>query len=209
MYYDESQMANIFGFSHMADKYRITYDSGKEDAFCVHMNHRILKFRRTDEGLYAYQPDRKFLAQVAKNKNMVPPPSKPKRTMKPTYSHHMGFAQTGTYTSDDDSDSDLDRVPGLSTRDGDTDDEDSCADDMPHLGHRYYGDSSDSSDDDDDDSVSTVDDYDDDDDDDGYGPFPGLSDDVLPIDNYALSPLCLVTLVSQSRIIASSLFPQA
>ena len=31
--YDPSQIANIFGFSHMADKYCITYDSEVDDAF--------------------------------------------------------------------------------------------------------------------------------------------------------------------------------
>ena len=34
--YDPDQMANIFGFLHMVDQYRITYDSEKEDAFVVH-----------------------------------------------------------------------------------------------------------------------------------------------------------------------------
>ena len=40
--YDPSHMANIMGFSHMADKYRITYDNSKEDAFHVHTNNGVI-----------------------------------------------------------------------------------------------------------------------------------------------------------------------
>ena len=73
VWYDPNQVANIFGFSHMADKYRITYDSDKEDAFLVHSNHGIIKFARTEEGLYAYTPPEKFLEAVADEKNLEPP----------------------------------------------------------------------------------------------------------------------------------------
>ena len=31
--YDPQQVANIFSFSHMVDKYRVTYDSNVEDEF--------------------------------------------------------------------------------------------------------------------------------------------------------------------------------
>ena len=34
--YDPSHMANIMGFSHMADKYHVTYDNKEEDAFMIH-----------------------------------------------------------------------------------------------------------------------------------------------------------------------------
>ena len=33
--YDADQLANILGFSHMADKYRIRYDNAVEDAFFI------------------------------------------------------------------------------------------------------------------------------------------------------------------------------
>ena len=46
--YDPQQIANIFGFSHMVDKYHVTYDSNVEDAFFVHTNHKVIKF--TQEG---------------------------------------------------------------------------------------------------------------------------------------------------------------
>ena len=68
---DVSQMANIFGFSHAADNWRITYDNSKEDAFYVYTNGpngEPTKFRRTPEGLYAYKPTAKFLKTVAEIK---------------------------------------------------------------------------------------------------------------------------------------------
>ena len=33
--FDPSHIANIFGFTHITDKYRITYDSDKEDALII------------------------------------------------------------------------------------------------------------------------------------------------------------------------------
>jgi hypothetical protein len=37
VYYDKDAIANIFGFSNLKKKHRITYDSKKEDAFLVYM----------------------------------------------------------------------------------------------------------------------------------------------------------------------------
>ena len=54
-YYDEDAIANIFGFSDLKKKYRITYDSYKEDAFLVHMENKIIKFECSPDGLYQYQ----------------------------------------------------------------------------------------------------------------------------------------------------------
>jgi hypothetical protein len=44
VYHDEDAIANIFGFSDLKKKHRITYDSDKEDAFLVHMDNKIIKF---------------------------------------------------------------------------------------------------------------------------------------------------------------------
>jgi hypothetical protein len=44
VYYDEDAIANIFEFSDLKEKHRITYDSDKEDAFLLHMNNKIIKF---------------------------------------------------------------------------------------------------------------------------------------------------------------------
>jgi hypothetical protein len=51
-YFDKDAIANIFGFSDLKTKHRITYDSDKGDAFLIHMNNKILKFECTPEGLY-------------------------------------------------------------------------------------------------------------------------------------------------------------
>jgi hypothetical protein len=64
VYYNSTIFGNIFEFSAMADKYRIVYDSAVEDAFLVHTENRVIKFERTSEGLYAYQPHRSFYDEV-------------------------------------------------------------------------------------------------------------------------------------------------
>ncbi|KAL7573431.1 hypothetical protein ACA910_013750 [Epithemia clementina (nom. ined.)] len=47
VWFDKDAIANIFGFADLVKKYRITYDSKKEDAFLVHMDDGIVKFKRT------------------------------------------------------------------------------------------------------------------------------------------------------------------
>ena len=42
--YDPQQIVNIFGFSHMVNKYHATYDSNVEDAFFVNTKHEVIKF---------------------------------------------------------------------------------------------------------------------------------------------------------------------
>jgi hypothetical protein len=54
VYYNEDAIANIFGFSDLKKKYRITYDSNKEDAFIVYMDNTIIKFECSPSGLYQY-----------------------------------------------------------------------------------------------------------------------------------------------------------
>jgi hypothetical protein len=51
-WYDPNQIANIYGFSHMADRHQITYDS--EDTFLVHFHSGIIKFERTTDSLYVH-----------------------------------------------------------------------------------------------------------------------------------------------------------
>ena len=62
--YDPDQLANILGFSHMAEKQRITYDNEKEDAFFVHTKAGVKKFSR-DGRLYTYQPSQDFINSIA------------------------------------------------------------------------------------------------------------------------------------------------
>ena len=70
-WYDPHMMTNIFSLSGMADKYRVEYDSSKEDAFKIHTDHGIVKFARTPEGLYAFRPSDNYKALVAETKNPV------------------------------------------------------------------------------------------------------------------------------------------
>jgi hypothetical protein len=73
-WFDPHQIANIYGFSHMVDEHRITYDSDKEDAFLVHSdNNGTIKFERTPDGLYVYRPTAKFKKAVAASKETILP----------------------------------------------------------------------------------------------------------------------------------------
>jgi hypothetical protein len=54
VYYNEDAIANIFGFSDLKKKHRITYDSNKEDPFIVYMDNTIIKFECSPSGLYQY-----------------------------------------------------------------------------------------------------------------------------------------------------------
>ena len=54
VWFHEDAIANSFGSGDLVNKYRITYDSEKEDAFLVHMEHKTVKFTRTPEGLYQF-----------------------------------------------------------------------------------------------------------------------------------------------------------
>jgi hypothetical protein len=44
VYFDKDAIANIFGLSDLKKKYRIAYDSEKEDGFLIHMENEIIKF---------------------------------------------------------------------------------------------------------------------------------------------------------------------
>ena len=54
VHFHKDGMANIFGLYHMTLKYRVTFDSKKENAFLVHTPNGIIKFKCTEEGLHAF-----------------------------------------------------------------------------------------------------------------------------------------------------------
>ena len=57
VWFHEEAIAIIFGFGDLVSKYRITYDSEKEDTFLVHMEHKTVKFTRTPEEIISiYSP---------------------------------------------------------------------------------------------------------------------------------------------------------
>lgn len=51
---------NIFSFNKMAQRYRITYDSSKEDAFIVHKDGKQIKFKASKNRLYYFKPNYKL-----------------------------------------------------------------------------------------------------------------------------------------------------
>ena len=57
----------------MTEKYRITYDADKENAFIMQTDDRTIKFSRTPEVLCTYKPSSSYLKQVAETKFMSPP----------------------------------------------------------------------------------------------------------------------------------------
>ena len=61
-WYNEQAKTNIFSYAEMAKKHWITYDLEIEDAFKVHLPNKIVKFTKTDQGLYIYKP------RIKKNK---------------------------------------------------------------------------------------------------------------------------------------------
>jgi hypothetical protein len=65
VYYDPSLITNIFGFAKTSDKYRITYDNMQEDAFNVFTDDGVIKFTRSDDGLYLYKPTPQYLKMIA------------------------------------------------------------------------------------------------------------------------------------------------
>ena len=55
---DKEAMTNILSVGVMSDKYRITMDTAKENAFFVHTPKKIVKFARNPAYLYTHAPSR-------------------------------------------------------------------------------------------------------------------------------------------------------
>ena len=64
-------MANIFVFSNLKEKHRITYESYKEDAFLVHTKTGINKFDSKPAVIYALKPPISYMKNV-EEKNITP-----------------------------------------------------------------------------------------------------------------------------------------
>ena len=60
---NDSQTANVFGFSHLIERFRVTYDSSEEGAFVVHTKWGPVKFKNQEQ-LYAYEPSKKYFELV-------------------------------------------------------------------------------------------------------------------------------------------------
>ena len=67
VWFDDHAIANIFGLCDLKKKYRVTYDSEKEDAFILHDQEKgIIKFSCTDDGLYAFTPSQEYRKRLKK-----------------------------------------------------------------------------------------------------------------------------------------------
>ena len=64
VYFDKDAIANIFGLSDLKKKYRITYDSMKEDAFLVYKENEIIRFECSPEGLYQYEVSKGYKSDL-------------------------------------------------------------------------------------------------------------------------------------------------
>ena len=73
VWYDPTQINNIFGLSPLSGKQCITYDNSKEYAFMVHSYNVILKSNQTNEGLHAYRIIYAYVKIDAAEKSMHPP----------------------------------------------------------------------------------------------------------------------------------------
>ena len=49
-------IANVLSLNEMTKKYRVTFDSGDENAFRVHKRDKIVKCPYDDDGLYLSKP---------------------------------------------------------------------------------------------------------------------------------------------------------
>ena len=57
VWFNNHAITNIISYAEMTDRYRITYDSGKEDAFIVHLSdNKTVRFNRLGKKLYVYKP---------------------------------------------------------------------------------------------------------------------------------------------------------
>ena len=64
VWYNPNLPTNIFSFSELNKKHEISYDSTKEKAFLIHLPTKIIKFKMTTNGLYAYKPNEYVLNPI-------------------------------------------------------------------------------------------------------------------------------------------------
>ena len=56
VWYNKNSLTNIFSLAEMASKYKVTFDSEKENAFVIHMQNKEVKFNMMRNGLYGMKP---------------------------------------------------------------------------------------------------------------------------------------------------------
>jgi hypothetical protein len=98
VWYNPSAITNVFSYAEMAQRYPITYDSTKEDAFIVHKDGKEVKFKRMPNGLYAFTPPRvcrsahqqSHVTTVEENKTFYTPKQFEKAKQARDFYHAMG-----------------------------------------------------------------------------------------------------------------------
>ena len=52
----EDAMTNLMSLARVTDRYRVTFDSAKDNAFYVHTPNKVVRFGRNDANLYTHKP---------------------------------------------------------------------------------------------------------------------------------------------------------
>ena len=68
VHFDKESIANIFGLQDLVERYQVTMDSKKENAFLVHTTNGIVRFKANGKGLYIYEPTDRYLSEVKEKK---------------------------------------------------------------------------------------------------------------------------------------------
>ena len=56
-YYNPNSLMNMFSFQDVRKRFRVTMDTGEENAIIVHLDEgKVVKFLETDNGLYIWTP---------------------------------------------------------------------------------------------------------------------------------------------------------
>ena len=56
VWFNENLLTNIISLALMVEKHRVTYDSSAEEAFLVHLPHKVVKFYQLSSRLYSMNP---------------------------------------------------------------------------------------------------------------------------------------------------------
>ena len=71
VWFNGKVITNIFSYAKRANRYRITFNSEKEDAYIVHMPDKPVRFKRVGMNLHAFKPPKSMVAENAQLFNTV------------------------------------------------------------------------------------------------------------------------------------------
>ena len=64
-------IANVMSLNETTKKYQVTFNSGYENAFKVHIGDTIVNFTANDDGIYLIKLDNKFYRKLAEEKKGI------------------------------------------------------------------------------------------------------------------------------------------